>query len=119
MQSRITRRYHFEAAHYLPKVGPEHKCSRMHGHNYEVEVTVDGHLGDNGFIMDFADLDEIVDPVIRLIDHRCLNDTNGLENPTAEIIGRWFLAKLAPMDRRISMVRVYETKDCWADAITG
>jgi 6-pyruvoyltetrahydropterin/6-carboxytetrahydropterin synthase len=108
----ITRRYHFEAAHFLPKVPEGHKCKRMHGHNYEIEVTVAKPLGKDGFLMDFADLDKLVQPIIDKIDHRTLNDIKGLENPTAELIGQWFMDKLAKHD--VHGIRVYETKDCWS-----
>lgn len=109
----ITRRYHFEAAHFLPHVADGHRCKRMHGHNYELEVTVVGSLLHTGFIIDFWDLDKIVQPIIDQIDHRVLNDISGLENPTAENITSWFFDRLA--DYNITAVRIYETKDCWAD----
>jgi 6-pyruvoyltetrahydropterin/6-carboxytetrahydropterin synthase len=113
MITTITRRYHFESAHFLPHVPEGHKCKRMHGHNYELEVTVDGPVGDDGFIMDFWTLDEAVAPLLALVDHRTLNDVPGLENPTAENIGAWFLSRLAGTGA--SATRIYETKDCWAD----
>lgn len=114
MPTTITRRYHFEAAHWLPHVSWEHKCHRIHGHNYELEVTVGGSVGENGFIIDFWDLDKVVQPLIDCVDHRCLNDITGLNNPTAEIISAWFLERL--LDHGVINCRVYETKDCWADA---
>ncbi len=109
----ITRRYHFESAHFLPKVADDHKCKRVHGHNYEIEVTVSGPVLMSGFILDFWDLDTRVQPLIGAIDHRLLNDIPGLDNPTAENIGAWFLQRLE--SNGVSAVRVYETKDCWAD----
>jgi 6-pyruvoyltetrahydropterin/6-carboxytetrahydropterin synthase len=109
----IARRYHFEAAHYLPHVADDHKCKRMHGHNYEVEIWCVGPVLPNGFLIDFWDLDKQVQPLIDRVDHRCLNDVDGLENPTAELIAAWFLAQLN--DCNAFRVRVYETKDCWAD----
>lgn len=109
---KITRRYAFEAGHWLPGVPPEHKCSRKHGHNYEIDVTVGGPVdGTTGFIMDFWDLDKVVKPIIDRVDHRMLNDIPGLENPTAEHIAQWFLDQIP----RAQAVRVYETKNCWAD----
>lgn len=118
----ITRRYHFEAAHFLPGVREGHKCKRLHGHNYELEITVAGIRHPiTGFIIDFWDLDKIVQPYIDLVDHRLLNDITGLENPTAEIIAEWFVAGLDDAvrkhdeDMRITKLRIYETKDCWAD----
>lgn len=116
----ITRRYMFEAAHYLPRVPDGHKCKRMHGHNYEIDISCAGPVGDVGFIVDFWDLDKLVDPVIERIDHRTLNDIPGLENPTAENIAAWFLERLASDQRtfKVTGVRVFETKNCWADATT-
>lgn len=113
----ITRRYHFECAHFLPKVPDQHKCKRMHGHNYEMLVTVAGQLDERGFLLDFFELDEIVLPIIAHIDHRVLNDIPGLENPTAELIGAWFAERIVERGPvpRIKQVRIYETKDCWAD----
>jgi len=115
MPTTITRRYHFESAHWLPHVAEDHKCHRIHGHNYELEVTVGGFVGHNGFIIDFWELDKIVQPLIDLVDHRCLNDVHGLYNPTAEIISLWFLDNIGV---KVSVIncRVYETKDCWADS---
>lgn len=118
----ISRRYHFEAAHLLPNVPDGHRCKRLHGHNYEMEVKVIGGLNETGFIIDFWDLDKVVQPIIDRVDHRYLNDIEGLENPTAELIAFWFLVQmrraLAPEDGSmgVSAVRIFETKDCWADA---
>lgn len=114
MQTTITRRYHFEAAHFLPFVADDHKCKRMHGHNYIVDVTVADEVKKNGFLIDFADLDLLVQPLILKVDHRCLNDIVGLENPTAELIAAWFLTNLGTF-YPVSAVRVYETRDCWSD----
>jgi 6-pyruvoyltetrahydropterin/6-carboxytetrahydropterin synthase len=110
----ITRRYHFESAHWLPHVAEDHKCRRLHGHNYEIEVTVSRPIQADGFLIDFWDLDKLVQPIIDRIDHRTLNDIEGLENPTAELISQWFLFQLD--QQGVSSVRVYETKDAWADA---
>jgi 6-pyruvoyltetrahydropterin/6-carboxytetrahydropterin synthase len=117
----VTRRYHFEAAHFLPKVHENHKCRRLHGHNYEIEVEImhDDVTDERGFVIDFAELDEVINPIIARVDHRCLNDLAGLDNPTAELIGQWFLDEIVeegqlPMHTQIVSIKVFETKDCWA-----
>ena len=125
-QTSITRRYHAECAHFLPKVPDGHKCKRVHGHNYEFEISIVGEMKD-GWVLDFAELDEIVDPLIKAIDHRLLNDIRGLENPTAEVIAWWLLERIddalifrAGQDNRqirVDAVKVFETKDCWALAV--
>jgi 6-pyruvoyltetrahydropterin/6-carboxytetrahydropterin synthase len=123
MVTTITQRYHFVAGHFLPLVPAEHKCRRQHGHNYMIEVTVMGDMK-NGWVLDFWELDRHVKPLIDLIDHRNLNDIDGLWNPTAENIAQWFLEKInssmlfeqdIPNNQpSVSEVRVYETPDCWA-----
>lgn len=122
----VVRRYHFESAHWLPKVADGHRCKRMHGHNYEMEVAIEGEVAENGFIMDFWDLDAIVLPIVGKVDHQTLNDIEGLENPTAELIACWFLTTLAKefdqieafanTSLRVAHIKIYETKDCWAVA---
>jgi len=117
----------------LPGVHDGHKCKTQHGHNYTVEVTIGGEVNPRtGFIIDFWDLDKIVQPVIDQVDHRTLNYVNGLENPTAENIALWFFNKLtaSATDKdaggyvylhstlNVRSIRVYETRNCWSD-ITG
>ena len=109
--ARIGRTYRFEAAHYLPCVPEGHKCKKLHGHNYRIEITVQGTLDARGFVMDFADIDLTVMPLLSIVDHRLLNEVPGLENPTAEIIAAWFLARID----NCTKVRVYENDDSWAE----
>lgn len=80
----ITRTYRFESAHFLPKVPDGHRCGRVHGHNYRVDVSIAGEPDECGWVMDFYELDQRVKPLINALDHRCLNDIQGLENPTCE-----------------------------------
>lgn len=123
MITTITRRYHFESAHFLPLVPDRHKCKRLHGHNYIMDVTVSGSIDAVGFLIDFWDLDRYVSPLVTYVDHRLLNDVEGLENPTAEYIAAWFLKHLqridGPSNWRVTGVRIYETLECWADVHVG
>ena len=111
MITRIGRNYRFESAHHLPRLPEGHRCRNLHGHNYRLEAVVEGKLDARGFVMDFAEIDADVLPLIQQVDHRLLNDVEGLDNPTAENIARWFLERL-PACRTI---RVYENDDCWAE----
>jgi 6-pyruvoyltetrahydropterin/6-carboxytetrahydropterin synthase len=83
----------------------------LHGHNYRVEVVVSGKLDPRGFVMDFAEMDATIMPMIKEVDHRLLNEIAGLENPTAEIIANWFFQRIEGCES----VRVYENDDCWAE----
>src|SRR3954464_6212287 len=79
MRTRLERTYRFEAAHFLPKVPPGHKCARMHGHSYQVDVIIEGEIGEaTGWVMDFADIDEHVLPLVRKVDHQVLNEIEDL-----------------------------------------
>ncbi len=53
----LFKEFGFEAAHRLPNVAADHKCARLHGHSFRVEVRVVGEVGDeSGWVMDFAEL---------------------------------------------------------------
>lgn len=110
----ISREYRFEAAHFLPYVPDGHKCKKMHGHSYRIVITVigkgqHGGLDNRGFVMDFAELDAIVAPLIKLVDHTVLNETM-ISNPTAELIACWFASGVLVADR----VTVFEERGAWA-----
>jgi 6-pyruvoyltetrahydropterin/6-carboxytetrahydropterin synthase len=100
----------FEAAHLLPNVPDGHKCARLHGHSFRVEVRVIGEVGaDSGWVMDFAELSTAWEPVHNLVDHRYLNEIDGLENPTSEVLAQWIWQRLAPVLPGLAAVTVRET----------
>jgi 6-pyruvoyltetrahydropterin/6-carboxytetrahydropterin synthase len=107
--------YELIAGHYLPKVPDGHKCRRPHGHNYRIEIMVTGRVQNNGFIIDFYNIEKIVKPLLDQLDHTMLNEHEGLENPTAENISGWFLEKLSnAIPEEQWSVKVWETPTCWA-----
>jgi 6-pyruvoyltetrahydropterin/6-carboxytetrahydropterin synthase len=106
----IYKVFHLEAAHRLPNLPASHKCHRLHGHSFRVEVHVSGELdARTGWIMDFADLKLAFAPVFDTLDHRYLNEVPGLENPTSENLARWIWAKLKPGLPGLSKVVIAET----------
>jgi 6-pyruvoyltetrahydropterin/6-carboxytetrahydropterin synthase len=106
----IFREFTFEAAHRLPHVPPGHKCARLHGHSYQVAVHIAGPVGeDTGWVRDFADICAAVQPVIDRLDHYYLNEIEGLENPTSEVLARWIWERLCPRLTELSQVVVRET----------
>lgn len=107
---RITKSFTFDAAHWLPHVPDGHKCRRLHGHTYEVEVGLEGELDPRlGWVTDYGDVSRAVDPVIRELDHRCLNEITGLENPTAEVLATWLHGRLQAALPTMTDVTVRET----------
>jgi len=113
--SKIGKGYSFSAAHHLPNTHEDHQCHRLHGHNYRVEVTFVGVIDEKyGWVHDFSRLDELMDPLIKQLDHRCLNDIEGLENPTAEELALWIMGKVKGS---MYSVRVYETDKAFAEVV--
>lgn len=110
MRTRLERTYRFEAAHSLPKVPPGHKCARMHGHSYMVEVIIEGEIDkDLGWVMDFSAIDEHVNPLVKQLDHQVLNEIDGLSNPTSELLAVWLWDRIKPSLAVLVEVVVSET----------
>jgi 6-pyruvoyltetrahydropterin/6-carboxytetrahydropterin synthase len=107
---RLYKDFSFEAAHRLPNVAVDHKCARLHGHSFQVRVSVDGPVGERtGWVMDFAELKAAFRPVYDQLDHRYLNEIAGLENPTSEHLARWIWRQLRPTLAGLCEVEVRET----------
>lgn len=110
MEVELRRRYHFAAAHHLPKAPEGHKCRRLHGHSYEIEVAVRGEVDpETGWLLDYGDIDKQLKPVLAELDHRTLNDIPGLENATSEILSRWLWERIRPRLPDLYRVAVAET----------
>lgn len=106
----LTKEFRFEAAHSLPCVAPGHKCGRLHGHSFRVEVTVRGAVDPRtGWLMDFAELKEKFRPLEDQLDHRLLNEVEGLENSTSENIARWIWVRLKREVPALFEITVHET----------
>jgi 6-pyruvoyltetrahydropterin/6-carboxytetrahydropterin synthase len=113
---KITQAFTFEAAHRLPNVPETHRCHRMHGHSYRVELQLEGLVDPHsGFVVDFFDVEAAFGPLLQRLDHYCLNDIEGLENPTAENIAVWIWDRVKSVLPQTRSVKVFETPDCWAE----
>ena len=108
----IFQELRLEAAHRLPRVPADHKCARLHGHSFVIEVWLEGEPGDDtGWVVDYGDVLTAIQPVHEALDHRYLNDVEGLENPTSENLARWIWARVAPALPGLSKIVVRETCD--------
>lgn len=105
----IWRRYRFESAHQLPNVPAGHKCGRMHGHGFEVILHADMELAGRDIGVDYDRIDALWAPLRQQLDHACLNDLPGLDNPTSELVSSWIWQRLKPQLPELSWVTVYET----------
>ncbi len=110
MAHRITKQFTFDSAHFLPNVPEGHKCGRLHGHTYTVILGLEGDLDPRmGWIVDFGEIKTVWKPLEKRLDHFCLNDIEGLENPTAEVMALWIFEQLKPDLPQLADVVVKET----------
>lgn len=110
MRFKLVKEFSFEAAHWLPTFPQSHKCRRLHGHSFRVEVHVEGDADERqGYLVDYGDLKCACAPLRERLDHYCLNDIEGLENPTSEMIARWVWERLKPALPLLAEVVVHET----------
>jgi 6-pyruvoyl tetrahydropterin synthase/QueD family protein len=106
----IFKEFTFEAAHRLPHVPDGHKCGRLHGHSYQVTIHVEGAVDPvSGWVRDFAELSVAMRPVLERLDHYYLNDIDGLENPTSEVLAGWLWHELLPALPDLTEIGVRET----------
>lgn len=114
LQMEITTTFHYEAAHWLPKVRRTHKCGRMHGHSYELQVTLRGPVDlDSGWVIDFADVKDKVNPWLKCLDHHTLNDE--IPNPTVEAqLAWWWLHLYGAFPDMLWRLRLQETPNNFA-----
>ena len=107
---RIFKVFQIESAHRLPNVPAGHKCARVHGHSFRIEIHLEGEPGpETGWVMDFADIKLAFAPLFDALDHRYLNEVEGLDNPTSERIAVWIWERLATRLPQLAEVVVHET----------
>jgi len=114
----ITKRFEFEAAHFISTFPDGHKCRRVHGHTFKVEVKLEGESDEQtGILIDFGDVKKVVKPYIDYLDHSLINDLGDqdnnpyLQNPTSENICKWLYKELAPKLPMLRSVVLHETSN--------
>ena len=107
---RLSKSFHFEAAHLLPTFPPEHKCRRLHGHSFRFDVIVAGEVDPaTGILIDYGQISQVVTPLVARLDHYYLNEIEGLANPTSENLAKWIFDRLKPELPQLSSIIVHET----------
>lgn len=113
MSTEIFKEFTFEAAHRLPHVPEGHKCARLHGHSFRVELHVGGEVDPHtGWIVDFGELTRAFAPLREVLDHNYLNEIEGLENPTSEVLAAWIWDRIELPGLRRIVVRETCTSGC-------
>ncbi len=114
MKAELVKTFRFDAAHRLPNAPEGHKCANLHGHSYRIEVHVFGDVDPrHGWVMDFGDIKRVVQPIIEELDHRNLNDVEGLEACTSEFIAGWLWQRIKPRLPMLSAIVVHESEGAW------
>lgn len=113
---RISKQFTFSASHQLMGVPEGHPCSRLHGHNYIVEIELSGEtLNSAGFVRDYLELSDLKQYIDDVLDHRHLNEVLGDDNVTAERLAKhlfdWSLERWS----EVTALRVSETPKTWAE----
>jgi 6-pyruvoyltetrahydropterin/6-carboxytetrahydropterin synthase len=108
----LVKELRFEAAHRLPRVPEGHKCARLHGHSFKIDVSVAGPVDEKtGWFLDYEVIDRAWQPLYATLDHNYLNEVPGLENPTSEILARWLWERLSLALPSLVRITVHETCD--------
>lgn len=125
----IAKEFTFEAAHCVPTFPEHHKCRRMHGHSYTVELRFVGPVEPSGLCagIDYADIAAVWNRVAEKIDHRVLNDVAGLEIPTTEVLAQWIGrqfkaecgAEHVKMLNALSIIRLSEAVSTWCEVVVS
>ena len=114
MRAELSKVFHFDAGHHLLRVPAGHKCARPHGHRYKVTVVVEGEVDQAvGWVMDFGRIKELMQPLLDQLDHHDLNEIEGLENSTSELIAQWFWRRLKPQLPELKAISVAESETSW------
>ena len=106
---KLFKEFTFEAAHKLPMVPKDHKCFNLHGHSFMVKITIEGEVNEMGWVMDFSIVKKICKPIIDELDHKYLNEIEGLHNPTSENIAIWLWNKIIKELPELSVIEIMET----------
>jgi 6-pyruvoyltetrahydropterin/6-carboxytetrahydropterin synthase len=104
----VTRNFSFEAAHSLPHLPAGHKCRDLHGHSYRVRVEVRGSLDERGFVVDYGEIKQAVDPLIARLDHKNLNDLFDFPT-TSEHLAAWMFHEIRKNLPGLSRIVLHET----------
>lgn len=112
----ISKRFEFSASHIIGGLPSGHPCSNLHGHNYVVEVVLQGpSLDEVGFIRDYRELSALKTFIDETVDHKHLNDVLGHDRTTAEVLAKWLYDWCKDKWDETAAVRVSETPRTWAE----
>lgn len=110
MVMELKQHFQIESARFLPNLEPSHPCSRMHGHSFKIILTLKGPVDPKkGWVMDYHEITQVMQPLLQKLDHRVLNEVEGLENPTSEHLAKWIYDHVRKALPLLTAVNISET----------
>ncbi|AGH95318.1 6-carboxytetrahydropterin synthase QueD [Pseudobdellovibrio exovorus] len=114
MKYELKQHFQIESARFLPHLPADHPCSRMHGHSFKIILTLKGDLDPQiGWVVDYHQITQVMQPLLKQLDHRVLNEVEGLENPTSELLAKWIYEralKTLPILQRVTIMETPATE---------
>lgn len=110
MKYELKQHFQIESARFLPHLPKDHPCSRLHGHSFKIVLRLVGDLDPQiGWVMDYHAISQVMAPLLAQLDHRVLNEVQGLENPTSELLAKWIYDKASALIPNLKSVSIMET----------
>lgn len=110
MKFELKQHFHIESARFLTRLPKNHPCGQMHGHSFRITLRFIGEQDPNfGWVLDYNEISEKIRPLLAQLDHRVLNEIEGLENPTSENLAAWVFAKSHALLPKLVQVTIAET----------
>ena len=110
MKMELRQQFQIESARYLTGLPPSHPCAQMHGHSFKITLTLVGDVDPvAGWVMDYHEITQAINPLLKQLDHKVLNNVAGLENPTSEMLCLWLYKKIKEKIPQLNKVTVSET----------
>lgn len=110
MKFELRQHFRIESARRLTGLPESHPCARLHGHSFQIVLTLVGEKDPKtGWVMDYHEISRVMEPLLKDLDHRVLNEVPGLENPTSENLALWIFERAKRKIESLTRVTVMET----------
>ena len=111
MNYELKQQFRIESARFLPNLPKSHPCSKIHGHSFKIILKLVGPLDPKiGWVLDYQKISETMAPLLLRLDHQILNEVEGLENPTSELLAKWIYDQTLRIIPILKTVTIMETE---------
>ncbi len=111
MNYELKQHFQIESARFLPNLPKNHPCAKVHGHSFKIILKLVGPLDPEiGWVIDYHKISELMKPLLTRLDHQMLNEVEGLENPTSELLAKWIFDRMIKDIPLLKNVSIMETQ---------